>query len=120
MVSRHRTRPDSGSEDCVHLDGRRRQLRGRNFPQWDRIREEIKPRIVALVTEKSRPVVVKAALPDIVVKRATWDVLYMAMEYEFAEVIPPSFFDTMAAFYLHGHFPCGWEGSWPEGELIVF
>ena len=92
-----------------------------DFPQWDAIREEIKPAITALVTEKTKPIVVKAGLPDIVVKRATWDILCMAMEFEFAHVEPASFFDAMAAVYLHGHFPCGWDGgSWPEGQLIIY
>ncbi|MFO1488056.1 MAG: hypothetical protein U1F65_06230 [Verrucomicrobiota bacterium] len=91
-----------------------------NFPQWDRIREEIKPQVVALVTEKTRQVVAKAGLPDVVVKRATWDILCMALEHEFAEVVPVSFFDAMGACYLHGHFPCGWEGNWPEGQLMVY
>jgi hypothetical protein len=91
-----------------------------DFPQWDRIREEIKPVVAALVARKTAPVVAKAGLPDIVAKRATWDILCMAMEFEFAEIVPPSFFDGMTAVYLHGHFPCGWEGDWPDGQLVVF
>ena len=90
------------------------------FPQWDRIREELKPVVVALVTEKTKPVVIAAGLPDIVVKRATWDILYMAMESEFAEIKPGGFIDAMGAVYLHGHFPCGWEGDWPEGQLLIY
>jgi hypothetical protein len=91
-----------------------------DFPQWDRIREELKPTISALVMEKTSPAVEKTGLPDVVIKRATWDILYMAMEHEFADVVPASFFDAMAAVYLHGHFPCGWEGNWPEGQLLVY
>jgi hypothetical protein len=47
--------------------------------------------------EKTRPVIEKAGLPDVVAKRASWDILYMAMEHEFADVVPASFFDAMAA-----------------------
>jgi hypothetical protein len=23
-------------------------------------------------------------------------------------------------WYRQGHWPCGWEGDWPEGRLVVF
>lgn len=32
----------------------------------------------------------------------------------------PVFFLRLLPFYRSGHFPCGWCGSWPEGELIVY
>lgn len=48
------------------------------------------------------------------------DVLGACMENEYADLIPPKLFKDRIDWYLAGHFPCGWEGDFPEGSLIVF
>jgi len=91
-----------------------------DFPEWDQAWKALQPGIVAMVKEKTKAVVDRDGLPDVVVKRATWDVVCMAMEWEFSEVEPPGFYDDMSGVYLHGHFLCGWEGRFPEGQPIVY
>ena len=31
-----------------------------------------------------------------------------------------TFFEKLAAAYLSGGWPCGWSGSYPQGNLVVF
>lgn len=41
-------------------------------------------------------------------------------ESEYADVAAPSLYSEMSRWYLAGHFPCGYEGQWPNGRLIVW
>jgi hypothetical protein len=30
------------------------------------------------------------------------------------------FFLELLTVYESGHFPCGWQGEWPQGKLLVY
>ncbi len=32
----------------------------------------------------------------------------------------PDFFSNLIKWYRLGHWPCGWEGEYPKGKLIVY
>ncbi|MEI7685339.1 MAG: hypothetical protein WCL32_09950 [Planctomycetota bacterium] len=48
------------------------------------------------------------------------DLLCCCMELEYADLLAPKYFAERAKWYLAGHFPCGWDGQFPEGRLLVF
>ena len=48
------------------------------------------------------------------------DLCNALMELEYADIVPPKYFAERAEWYLAGHFLCGWDGDFPEGQLIVF
>jgi hypothetical protein len=41
-------------------------------------------------------------------------------ETEYADIAPPSLRLDIANWYLVGHLPCGYEGEYPTGKLIVY
>ena len=49
-----------------------------------------------------------------------WDILGALMERSYAACDPPLFFVHLFDVYSAGHFPCGWDGPWPSGSLLVF
>ena len=59
-------------------------------------------------------------LPQVVADCVEWDTIHAVVFEHFAEWSPPRFFEHLLRIYQSGHFPCGWEGSWPEGKLRVF
>jgi len=90
------------------------------FSAWNDVANDVKPSVVALVAEKAAHVVAAHALPKVFVDTVNWDILHLAMEAEFADVYPPGFYASQAFWYLNGHFPCGWDGAFPEGTLVVY
>lgn len=45
----------------------------------------------------------------------------VALESEHSDIVPPGFYtNVILDCYLKGHFPCGWEGEFPAGRLIVY
>lgn len=90
------------------------------FQQWNDITKMLKPDVQALVREKAAPVVEANNLPKVFVDTIDWDILGVCMEAEYADVHPPGFFASQAYWYIKGHFPCGWEGDFPNGRLIIY
>jgi hypothetical protein len=90
------------------------------FKEWNLIVRELKEVTVPLVASKIEPVVREHQIPKIFEDTVNWDILHAAMEAEYADVYPPGFFASQAYWYVQGHFPCGWQGVFPDGKLIIY
>lgn len=50
-----------------------------------------------------------------------WDVIHYLIENIYKDKIKkPLFFDSLICIYESGHIPCGWDGVWPNGNLVVY
>lgn len=90
------------------------------FQLWNSIIVEVKRAIAPIVRKKIDPVVEKFGLPKRFENVVSWDIMHVCMEAEYADVYPPGYYASQAYWYVMGHFPCGWEGEFPEGKLIVY
>lgn len=91
------------------------------YLQWNSIANELRPIVNEFVGRKIDTVVRENLLPKVFQDHVRWDMIFLLMESEFADVYPPGFFASHAYWYVVGHFPCGWHGSFPnEGKLIVY
>lgn len=59
-------------------------------------------------------------LPEIVRKRLFRDLRGLFMECEYGDIAVPGLFTYLAKVYRSGHFPCGWEGEYPKGRLVMY
>lgn len=41
-------------------------------------------------------------------------------ESEYIDVLPLGFFSEIVSWYMVGHFPCGFDGEYPNGQLMVY
>ncbi len=46
--------------------------------------------------------------------------IYIACEMVVADLTDVHLLRDMWYWYRAGHWPCGWEGEWPDGRLIVY
>jgi hypothetical protein len=90
------------------------------YERWNIIVSSIKPIALDLVDRKLRCVVQEHSLPKVFVDTVQWDILHLCMEAEYADVYPPGFFASQGFWYVNGHFPCGWAGDFPRGNLVVY
>lgn len=88
--------------------------------EWNDIVDEVKAVSMALVSRKIQAVVRENRLPKVFEDVVQWDVLHACMECEYADIISLDFYANQAYWYEQGHFPCGWEGIYPEGKLIIY
>jgi len=90
------------------------------FEKWNELMLELKKVTIPLVAKKIEGVVRANDLPKSFENAVQWDVLFVCMEAEYADVYPPGFFTSNAYWYTKGHFPCGWQGDFPAGVLIIY
>lgn len=101
------------SSFLVKTDRERRQ-------QWNIVVRTIKQLSIPLVTTKIERVVKTNQLPASFISNVQRDIMYVAMGVEYSDVFEQGLFSQILRWYLQGHFPCGWEGKYPEGKMIVF
>ena len=98
-----------------------RQRARQRYNQWNEVTQEAKAKLVTPLAEKVwRPKVSDLGVSGLVVDDLQWNVLAAVMEHAYREEsrIEP-FFKRLLVVYQNGHLPCGWEGGWPAGRLII-
>lgn len=90
------------------------------YNKWNKIVDELKPTTELLVNRKIERVLSEHQLPLVFEQTVQWDILHVCMEAEYADVYPPGYYASQAYWYVKGHFPCGWEGEFPQGKLIIY
>jgi hypothetical protein len=120
-------------EHCSSLDWRDLNLEAANqlrerllersptrFNEWNDVVRGVKPAAQSLAMRKIEEVVRDNGLPKSFENCVEWDMIHLAIEAEYADVFPPAYFASQAYWYVNGHFPCGWDGRFPDGKLIVY
>lgn len=99
---------------------RLREVSPRLLDTWNDRVINLRPKCDDMVQRKIRLVTSVHNMPQEFEWAVRWDILNFAMECEYADVCAPGFFTRQAYWYLDGHFPCGWEGPFPQGRPIVY
>lgn len=107
---------EASNQYCERLVERSRE----RFNQWNEFVDELKGSTEPLVRRKTKSVVSVHALPKVFEQTVQWDILHLCMEAEYADVYPPGFYASQAYWYVKGHFPCGWDGAFPKGRLVIY
>ncbi len=90
------------------------------FEKWNVLVDELKKTTIPFVRRKIERVSRLHKLPRAFEAAVQWDILGVCMESEYADVYPPGFYGSNAYWYIKGHFPCGWRGEFPKGQLVVY
>jgi hypothetical protein len=91
-----------------------------DYQCWNKIMGEIRPRVLQLVGPKLEAKIAEAAIRKPILDSAAWDLLSLMMESEYSHLVPPRFFAALGLIYLVGHCPCGWQGEYPDGKLVIY
>jgi hypothetical protein len=107
--------------DMANAYSRRLQERSKErWLKWNDTVDALKETLIPFVRGKSEPVVREYKLPKAFEDSIQWDLLHACMETEHADVCPTGFYANLASWYIKGHFPCGWQGVFPQGMLIIY
>jgi hypothetical protein len=93
-----------------------------NYRRWNEIVVAHKDATVNPLTEKIlAPFRAEHGLDIAFVHSVQWDILGALIENSYLRSGHRAFFFLeLLTVYEAGHFPCGWEGEWPEGKLLVY
>lgn len=87
---------------------------------WNQFVQGLNPIVDEMADRLIRPIADRQKLPPEVVRVVRSDIQGLLIESELHDLQATTFFTDIARWYLAGHFPCGWKGDYPEGQLIVF
>lgn len=93
-----------------------------HYQRWnDLVQQHTADLITPLIDECIRPIQEQLSLPKVVISSVQWDILGALMENCYLFLGHPAvFFLELLTIYEAGHFPCGWDGEWPRGTLLVY
>lgn len=100
--------------------GRVRQHFGDEAFPWNDLVREIRPQTVAMTNERLNALGLSDLARKVVYAGASWDTLGACLETEYSDIVACDFYRRLLEWYLAGHWPCGWEGEYPAGKLVVF
>ena len=87
--------------------------------EWDFIAEEgrgfINNNVIPMIPE------IDGINRDALINDISWNLLHFIIEnhYKRKRIIRTSFFSELFEFYRLGRLPCGWDGDFPNGRLII-
>lgn len=92
------------------------------YLRWNALVRAIKERLTTrLMEDVWQPFADWYGFDRLFVLGVQWNVLHAALEHEYRGCGGrPEFFAHLLAVYRAGHIPCGWDGEWPEGRLLVW
>jgi hypothetical protein len=88
--------------------------------RWNDLTRKWSPQVKAIVTPACEELVRREGLESSPLSSIRWDCVAACMEYEYAHLRRPGFYQRVVGFYLAGHFPCGYYGWYPDGQHEIF
>lgn len=81
--------------------------------QVKKIRDELNPRLVEILHSKNIQI---EFINDI-----KWNMISILMLSYYSKYgFQSKFFEHILAIYKSGHIPCGWQGKYPNGKVMVY
>lgn len=90
------------------------------FQKWNKVVREIKPKMSAAIGSRIEAIQDAYDLPKVFRDTVEWDILTALLEEQYSQYVPRYFYTDMLQWYLRGHFPCGYDGDYPNGRFIVY
>jgi hypothetical protein len=89
------------------------------YQTWNQVVRPLRDRVKQIVDTPVATYLQERGLPAKVLYSVQWDLLHAALEAHYSTVVPQGIYSYMFEVYMGGFFPCGWEGAWPDGRLLV-
>ncbi len=90
------------------------------YLDWNKVAAMVRRFSIPWVKGKIRAVQAAMNFPKEFEDVVQWDMAGLGLEVEYSDVVGRGFYVGLAHFYMVGHFPCGWEGEWPNGKAVIW
>ncbi len=91
------------------------------YSKWNLLAQEAKGFLDTEVMPKIELYREENKLDEEFIANVSWDIVNVIMESTYGICSNrPVFFLELLKVYEAGNFPCGWDGEWPNGKLIVY
>lgn len=88
--------------------------------RWNSVVREVKVVVEPVIDDRVARIGLEPSLRHELKTVVEWDIVGMLAQAEFFNTVPNGFCLGLGYWYKIGRFPCGWQGTHPEGRLIVY
>ncbi|AFI89110.1 hypothetical protein EXT68_19640 [Pectobacterium parmentieri] len=89
------------------------------YQEWNKLTREAS----GFVDESIIPLIPKinGVDMDVIFVNLKWDLVGYLVEDAYKDKLRSAlFFNELTFIYERGHIPCGWDGVWPNGNLVIY
>jgi hypothetical protein len=89
---------------------------------WNILAKQSRSLVEKVVKTKLTEALIMKALPVEMLQAILVDINRAALEITYRKQFPraPQFFERLLKIYEVGRLPCGWNGGWPVGNVVVY
>lgn len=96
------------------------QVASDEYQEWNNLVDEFEAYLNGKIVAQICRLKLSEELTTTVNKTLQRDLINIALETDYSEYVPPGFSSSLLPWYEQGHFPCGWQGTYPAGKLFVY
>lgn len=89
---------------------------------WNELVDEIKRNISPVILKSVMDCASKEKfeIPPELIEQITWDIISIIMAYTYEQYRTPNLYAEILKIYEEGNIPCGWNGVYPHGKIIIY
>lgn len=88
-------------------------------PYWNPLVRQVRSKVLPQVEPAIRRSTERLKLPECVNEEVKFDVINMAVVLSYRKIIGSPFYEDLLTVYSEGFLPCGWDGAYPAGRMVV-
>ncbi|WP_036155362.1 hypothetical protein [Maribacter forsetii] len=88
--------------------------------EWNTITVGIKNYLNNGIFKTAKEKLNQSDLPDSIFASLEWDILSYCQEVAYKKYNIPTFYSHLIPIYKNGHLPCGYEGEFPNGTILMY
>lgn len=96
------------------------RTRKNEFTEWNTVTIALKNYLEDRIFKTIREKLIESDLPDSILDSVKWDILSYCQEVAYKKCNIPTFYSHLIPIYSNGHLPCGYEGDFPNGKILIY
>lgn len=86
---------------------------------WNTLVQQAKNQILPQIEPCIEKRIVELGLPKSVSASIQFDVINILVVLSYQDIVRSPFHEKLLEAYAEGFFPCGWDGKYPDGYMLV-
>lgn len=87
---------------------------------WNQLVKKIKLEVLPQIIDKIQEEIAKKGFPENVIDDIKFNLVTILTSDAYSKYYSSEFCSRLLKIYTSGHLPCGWDGEYPDGKIVVF
>ena len=87
---------------------------------WNDLVKQIKEEVLPCISKRLDLLIAENIITESIKTSVLFDLINIIMTCSYGDYVQSDFYVNMLKIYLKGNLPYGWEGSYPNGNILVY